>query len=65
MQMTEEQIKEINAIYDEAIAKLEVLVAEREGLVKEYYDSVNQYIKDLEQKKINALKASITTLETN
>lgn len=65
MQMTEEQIKEINAVYDEAIAKLEVLVTEREGLVKEYYDSINQYIKDLEQKKINALKASITTLETN
>lgn len=61
MQMTEDQIKEINAVYDEAIAKLTVLVEKRNGLIKDYHDAIHRHIKDLEQKKIDALKASITS----
>ena len=53
-----EQAKKIEEIYNEAIAKLEILGQERAGLVKERQDAIRGYIKDLEAKKIDAIRAS-------
>ena len=53
-----EQAKKIEEIYNEAIAKLEILGQERAGLVKERQEAIRGYIKDLEAKKIDAIRAS-------
>ncbi len=50
--MTEEQIKEMSAIYDEAIAKLQQLAVEKQEIIK-------GYIKELEEAKIKALRESL------
>lgn len=51
--LTPEQISlEIEKIYNEAIARLRVLGKERD-------DIINDYIKELEQQKIAAIRASI------
>lgn len=50
--MTEEQIKEMSAIYDDAIAKLQQLTVEKQEIIKEY-------IKELEEAKIKALRESL------
>jgi len=55
----EEQAKKIEEIYNEAIKKLEKLGLERANLVKERQDAIRGYIKDLEAKKIEAIRASI------
>ena len=55
----EEQAKKIEEIYNEAIQKLEILGQERANLVKERKEAINGYIKDLEAKKIEAIRASI------
>ena len=55
----EEQAKKIEEIYNEAIKKLEKLGLERANLVKERQDAIRGYIKDLEEKKIEAIRASI------
>ena len=54
----EEQAKKIEEIYNEAIAKLEVLGQERADLAKERQEVIRGYIKDLEAKKIDAIRAS-------
>jgi predicted transcriptional regulator len=60
----EEQAKKIEEIYNEAIEKLNVLAQERSNLVKKRQDAVRGYIKDLETKKVDAIRASLG-LSTN
>lgn len=60
----EEQAKKIEEIYNEAIEKLNVLAQERSNLVKKRQDAVRGYIKDLEIKKVDAIRASLG-LSTN
>jgi hypothetical protein len=55
----QEQAKKIEEIYNEAIAKLDVLAQERSNLVKERQDAIRGYIKDLETKKVDAIRASL------
>lgn len=55
----EEQIQKIKEIYDEAIRKLKLLDEERNSLMKERKDIIRTYIKDLENKKMDALRTSI------
>lgn len=55
----QEQTKKIEEIYNEAIKKLEILAQERGLLVKERQDAIRGYIKDLEAKKIDAIRASL------
>ena len=55
----QEQTKKIEEIYNEAIAKFDVLAQERSNLVKERQDTIRGYIKDLEAKKIEAIRASL------
>jgi len=55
----EEQAHEVEKIYNEAIAKLELLVEERAILVEEYKDVVRGFIKDLELKKVSAVRQSL------
>lgn len=50
--MTPEQAKEIEAIYDEAIKKLNALALEKQHIIKDY-------IKELEAQKISALRAGL------
>lgn len=50
--MTPEQQKDIIQIYEDAIVKIKSLGIERQGIIK-------QYIKDLENKKIELLKQSL------
>lgn len=50
--MTEEQVKQLNAIYEEAIEKLKGIQMEKQEIVK-------AYIKELEEAKIRALQASL------
>lgn len=50
--MTEEQIKQLQDIYDEAIKKLEALTGEKQHIIREY-------IKELEESKIKALRESL------
>lgn len=52
----EEKTKKIEEIYNEAIKKLEELEKERKGII-------SGYIKELEVKKIDAIRASM--LEDN
>jgi len=60
MHMTpQEQAKKIEEIYNEAILKLNVLAQERSILVKERQDIIRGYIKDLETKKIDAIRTSL------
>ncbi|MFA6354807.1 MAG: hypothetical protein WCW65_00025 [Candidatus Paceibacterota bacterium] len=54
-----EQIQKIKEIYDEAINKLKLLNEERSSLIKERKDIIRTYIKDLENKKMDALRTSI------
>lgn len=56
---TEEQAKKIEEIYNEAITKLNVLTQERNNLAKERQDAIRGYIKDLETKKVDAIRASM------
>ncbi|MEN9582789.1 MAG: hypothetical protein RL641_743 [Candidatus Parcubacteria bacterium] len=55
----QEQAKKIEEIYNEAIAKLDVLGQERSNLVNERQDAIRGYIKDLETKKVNAIRTSL------
>ena len=55
----EEQAKKIEEIYNEAIKKLQKLGQERAELVKERGDIIKGYIKDLELKKVGAIRASL------
>jgi|GEM_PF-1155911 len=55
----EEQAKKIEEIYNEAMRKLEVLAQERNNLVKERQETIRGYIKDLETKKVDAIRASL------
>ena len=50
--MTEEQVKQLQDIYDEAIAKLEQITIEKQEIVK-------GYIKELEEAKMKALRESL------
>lgn len=50
--MTEEQIKQMHAIYDEAIAKLQQLTVEKQEIIK-------AYIKELEEAKMKALREGL------
>lgn len=52
--MPPEQVKQLTDIYDEAIAKLQVLQLEKQHIIKEY-------IKQLEEQKIQALRDSLST----
>ncbi len=52
----EEQAKKIEDIYTEAVQKLEALNKKRSGII-------SGYIKDLEEKKIEAIRASIVLPE--
>jgi len=52
MTITEEQVKQLNAIYEEAIEKLKGIQMEKQEIVK-------AYIKELEEAKIRALQASL------
>lgn len=58
----EEQAKKIEEIYNEAIKKLDALAKEREKLVKERADIIRGYIKELEDKKVEAIRASLGLL---
>jgi DNA-binding transcriptional regulator YiaG len=55
----QEQAKKIEEIYNEAIEKLNVLGQERANLVKERQDAIRGYIKDLETKKVDAIRTSL------
>ena len=55
----QEEVKKIEAIYDEAIKKLEALRQERANLVNQRKDAILKYIKDLEGKKIDAIRTSM------
>ena len=55
----QEQAKKIEEIYNEAMKKLEELGKERANLVKKRKDAIRSYIKDLEAKKIDAIRASL------
>lgn len=57
-----EQGKKIQEIYNEAIKKLEMLKQERINLVNERKRVVREYIKDLEIKKVDEIRASIELL---
>jgi DNA-binding transcriptional regulator YiaG len=50
--MTSEQAKELTAIYDEAIRKLNELQVEKQHIIK-------KYIKELEEQKVKALRESL------
>jgi hypothetical protein len=54
----EERVKKIEEIYNDAKRKLEVLGKEREGIVR-------NYIKELETKKVGAIRASLGLLDNN
>ncbi len=58
----QEQAEKIEEIYNDAIQKLDVLLRERKSLVKERRDAIRGYIKDLETKKIEAIKNSLVLL---
>ena len=49
---TEEKVKKIEEIYNDAIKKMEEIGKKRQGIV-------GNYIKDLEVKKADAIRASI------
>jgi hypothetical protein len=51
--MTPEQVKQLTDIYDEAITKLQALQLEKQHIIKEY-------IKQLEEQKIQALRDSLS-----
>ena len=55
----QEQTKKIEEIYNDAIAKLDILAQERNNLVKERQDAIRGYIKDLETKKVDAIRTSL------
>lgn len=55
----QEQAKKIEEIYNEAMQKLAIFAQEREKLVKERDDIIRGYIKELEAKKIEAIRASL------
>ena len=55
--MTSEQAQQLTAIYDEAIRKLDELQVEKQHIIK-------QYIKELEEQKIKALRENLG-LSTN
>ena len=55
----EDQAKKIEEIYNEAIKKLDLLAQEREKLVRERDNIIRGYIKELENKKIEAIRASL------
>lgn len=59
MNTNEEHAKKIEEIYNEAINKLDILGQERVNLVKERQDAIRGYIKDLETKKVDAIRASL------
>lgn len=50
--MTEEQIQQLQDIYDDAIKKLELLTVEKQHIIK-------GYIKELEEAKMKALRESL------
>lgn len=52
--MTPEQVKQLIDIYDEAIKRLQDLQLEKQHIVKEY-------IKQLENQKVQALKDTLLT----
>ena len=54
----EERIKKIGEVYNDAKRKLEELGKEREGIVR-------TYIKELETKKVGAIRASLGLLDNN
>ncbi len=51
--MTQEQQIQVIAIYEDAIAKLTILGSERKSII-------SQYIKELEEKKVEFLKQSLS-----
>ncbi len=60
MTMTpQEQADKIEHIYNEAIAQLDILLQERTDLVKKRQDVIREYIKDLETKKLDAIRTSL------
>lgn len=50
--MTEEQVKQLNGVYEEAIEKLKKIQVEKQEIVK-------AYIRELEEAKVRALRASL------
>jgi mRNA-degrading endonuclease RelE of RelBE toxin-antitoxin system len=54
----EEQAKKIEEIYNEAIKKLEELGKQRQEIV-------SGYVKELEDQKINAIRASLGLIDSN
>ncbi|HEY4513645.1 MAG TPA: hypothetical protein VJH06_04010 [Candidatus Paceibacterota bacterium] len=54
-----EEAKRIEEIYNEAIVKLDVLAQEREKLIKERENIIHGYIKELEDKKVAAIRKSL------
>jgi F0F1-type ATP synthase membrane subunit b/b' len=54
----EERAKEIEKVYNDAKQKLEELGKKRRGIVKDY-------IKELETKKVGAIRASLGLLDNN
>lgn len=61
----EEENKKIEEIYNKAISEMESLISERNELVKERQDKIKNYIKDLENKKMDAIRASIHLVSNN
>ena len=50
--MTSEQVKELSAIYDDAIKKLNELKLEKKEIIK-------KYIEELEEQKVKALREGL------
>ncbi len=57
-----EQAKKIEQIYNEAIAKLQILGQERKELVVKRQDIIKGYVKKLESQKIEAVRTSLLGL---
>jgi hypothetical protein len=55
--------QEIENIYNEAIAKLEILAARKSELVAERNRILREYIKILEEQKIAAIRAGIQDMK--
>jgi DNA-binding transcriptional regulator YiaG len=52
-------------IYNEAIKKLEALSAQRKVLVEQRKDHIREYIKNLENQKIEAIRESLKLSANN
>lgn len=54
-----EKAKKIQEIYDKAVAKIKILGEERKALVNKRNDIFKNFIKDLENKKIQDIRSSM------